>query len=388
MAQLPELQFAQPMTAYAQGRNQKLAEQLKGLEMKKAEKQMANLDQVSTLNEFKIKQAKTDALEEAFGTASKGLDFINQQEQAAMQSGKMTAEEIAQAKKGMLGDLVNHIGSTYGMEVGQQLTQNPELIAKMYGEKTMGQDAKSQHFDYMASDLNEEEIKKAKRINLGLAPRQGTKSKEERLVEEPDVAEKIIGYESKKAGAVEESKLRKKFELEPMLKAANAQAAVEGKDRGDDIVKLKFLDANMPNIESTVGILNELNKTATYTPAGLFVDSSFRTLGLPVPEGATTRAQAKSLIDTTILPLLKPTFGAAFTENEGNRLLATWGDQNASPEEKEMALQGMLTSVKLQAQTLRRKLGKSVPEEVKEGTVIGNDAGKELIFRNGQWEKY
>lgn len=218
-------------------------------------------------------------------------------------------------------------------------------------------------FNNLTSDLTDEEKDQARRIELGLSPRAGTITGTERIVGDEDLSDRVVTFEGDKAGAKEEATLEAQLEIAPMIADAKAQSAVVGADRGDDIVKLKFLDANMPNIETTVNKLNDLNEIATYTKGGLIVDEGFRQLGWKVPEGATARAQAKSLINTTILPLLKPTFGAAFTEQEGEKLLLTWGDDKASPEEKKMALEGMMMSVRLQGETLRRKLGKKAPEQ-------------------------
>ena len=43
-----------------------------------------------------------------------------------------------------------------------------------------------------------------------------------------------------------------------------------------------------------------------------------------------------------MLPLLKPTFGAAFTVEEGNKLEATFGDPDLSPEEKIASLEELI----------------------------------------------
>jgi hypothetical protein len=152
-----------------------------------------------------------------------------------------------------------------------------------------------------------------------------------------------------------------------------AMNSVVGADMGDDIVKEKFLEANMPNIESTVSKLNELNEIATYTTGGKIVDSAFRQLGFEVPKGATARAQATAIVNSTILPLLKPTFGSAFTEREGDKLVAVWGDPDASPTEKKMALEGMMMAVRLEHETVKRKLGKKINKKNKPASAPASD---------------
>ena len=57
------------------------------------------------------------------------------------------------------------------------------------------------------------------------------------------------------------------------------------------------------------------------------------------------------------LPLLKPTFGAAFTVAEGESLKATMGDPNATPEEKMAQLDAFIEQKMRTIGTKRRELG-------------------------------
>lgn len=320
------------------------------------------MDTVSPLVNLPPEQAAQALLERADTIAARGG---NPEDSLALAQNFMVQPEQAVRQINTITELMQN------ERARELIARDPSMLKVLEetglqglgGASALGTEAK--FFKSLTKDLTDEEKDIARRVELGLAPRAGTITGTERIVEDPDLADKVITFEADKAGSKEKSKLKQQLEIGPMIARANAQAAVEGKDRGDDIVRLNFLDSNAPNIEATVNKLNELNKIATYTTGGLIADGVFRQMGWTVPKGATARAQAQSLIATTILPLLKPTFGAAFTEQEGDKLLATWGDPDASPEEKEMALQGMMYSVKLQGETLRRKLGKKLKKASK-----------------------
>lgn len=330
-------------------------------------------EQVSKMDELGRMMRKDNILSIALG-ADQALNIQDPFERQAFLADRKNEVEARGGNASETDFLIGlpHEEQTQALEGLVEVGRN---FAGYGGGSGAGLGTDARFFGDLTKDLSDEDRDIARRVKLGLSPRAGTVTGTERIVEDDDLANKVIDFEGDKSGSKEKAKLTQQLEIGPMIAEAKAKAGVVGKDRGEDIVKLDFLDANMPNIETTVEKLNELNKIATYTTGGLMVDAGFRQMGWKVPEGATARAQAKSLIDTTILPLLKPTFGAAFTENEGNKLLDTWGDQNASPEEKEMALQGMMMSVRLQGETLRRKLDK---KKTKAGDAKENQASDNI----------
>ena len=119
---------------------------------------------------------------------------------------------------------------------------------------------------------------------------------------------------------------------------------------------LREKEAVLPQLEDTVNKLSELGKKATYTYAGQAKDITRRQLGLPASEGSVARAEYISLVDNQILPLLRQTFGAQFTEREGQSLKITLGDPNKSPEEKDAVLRSFIDQKKKQIETERRVL--------------------------------
>lgn len=177
----------------------------------------------------------------------------------------------------------------------------------------------------------------------------------------------------------------------PETKAAQAEASAAGQERGKETgaaqATLASMQANMPNLEKVVMDLSALGKTATYTQAGQLADATKRQLGLPVGEGATARTEYIAKVDNEVLPLLRQTFGAAFTQKEGESLKATLGDPNKSPEEKDAVLKAFIESKKAQVESLQRQTGQLSSSPLRftvTKTINGVTYGKD---KNGKWYK-
>ena len=125
-----------------------------------------------------------------------------------------------------------------------------------------------------------------------------------------------------------------------------AEAVSAGRARGTASVatdrETAEMERNLPGLREVVDQLYDLSSTATFTRAGRLRDAARRSFGLPAGEGAVDRASYIAVVDNQILPLLRQTFGAAFTAAEGDRLRATLGDPNASPEEKHAKLEAFI----------------------------------------------
>lgn len=157
-------------------------------------------------------------------------------------------------------------------------------------------------------------------------------------------------------GGIKESyQVTLKPEQMPETKREQAAAAEVGKEEGIAQANLQSLESNLPNLEKLVAELSEIGKTATYTAAGRASDAARRELGLPVGEGAEARRKYISKVDNEILPLLRQTFGAAFTQKEGETLKNTLGDPNVSPSEKDAILQSFIQSKYSQIESLKRR---------------------------------
>ena len=144
----------------------------------------------------------------------------------------------------------------------------------------------------------------------------------------------------------------------PSVRGAQAAAVESGKETSKQQTELTEMESNLPRLEVVVEQLSGLGKNATYTKSGQAYDIGRREVGLDPRESAIARKEYISKVDNEVLPLLRQTFGAQFTQKEGESLKATLGDPNASPAEKEAVLRSFIDSKRAQVETQKRKLGK------------------------------
>lgn len=147
----------------------------------------------------------------------------------------------------------------------------------------------------------------------------------------------------------------------PGFKREQAAQTAIGKDIGEKTGNLNSQIAKFPQLESTVLNLSALGRKATYTSAGQTWDEIIRQTGQVPREAAVARAEYISLVDNQVLPLLRDTFGAQFTEREGTSLKITLGDPNKSPEEKEAVLRSFIDQKIANIQSGARELGIEAP---------------------------
>lgn len=163
---------------------------------------------------------------------------------------------------------------------------------------------------------------------------------------------------------------------ESAVAGGKSRAAKIGTEMGEQEVSLAEMQANLPRLEAVVTQLSELGKNATYTKKGQFYDAMRREAGMTPRESSIARKEYIAKVDNEVLPLLRVTFGAQFTENEGKSLKVTLGDPDASPEEKDAVLRSFIDSKRAQVETQKRKLGADIPgpavnpAKVKVGSVV------------------
>ena len=132
-----------------------------------------------------------------------------------------------------------------------------------------------------------------------------------------------------------------------ILEESEASRAAEAR------TDLATIETGMPQLRDMVAGLGVLAQTATSTTAGRTRDDINRKFGLPTTQGAIDNRTYMATLDSEILPLLRQTFGAAFTAAEGDRLRKTLGDENLSPEEKQATLEAFITSKERRILTLQ-----------------------------------
>lgn len=196
--------------------------------------------------------------------------------------------------------------------------------------------------------------------------------------------------------------------LAAQKKMAEGRGAEIGKRQGENENLYRSMVSRMPQLENTVERLSKLGQAATYTSAGQVRDFALRELGMEVPDAATARAEYISMVDNEILPLLRDTFGAQFTQREGETLRATLGNPNVSPAEKDAVLRSFMRTKIETLGSARRELdyGQSIPDYTPRDVTIGGQqynpmggevapqiavnpqTGERLINRGNGWEKY
>ena len=125
-----------------------------------------------------------------------------------------------------------------------------------------------------------------------------------------------------------------------------ALGAAAGTQQATSNAEVAEMQRNMPGLLTVVDQLDVLADTATYTTGGQVRDRVAKELGMEPGEGAIARAEYIAVVDNQVLPLLRQTFGAAFTAKEGDTLRATLGDPDKSPAEKKAVLRAFIEQKK------------------------------------------
>lgn len=170
-----------------------------------------------------------------------------------------------------------------------------------------------------------------------------------------------------------------------------ASAKKQAENYNKDIDAYNTYVSKMPELKSQVSYLNKLAKDATYTKAGVAIDSATRQLGLPVGKGAVARTEYTAVINNQILPLLRETFGAQFTEREGEALRQSLGDVNKSPSEKQAVLNAFIKQKEMNIKSQERKVGQyggsshnTQPKNTTQRSV--SKSGRPIVKVNGVWQ--
>jgi len=166
----------------------------------------------------------------------------------------------------------------------------------------------------------------------------------------------VMTDKARTAGKVEQAKADVQLKTRPEVERLIKMGRARGDEDAQNKIALDNMEANLPVLKNFVGDLKKLGRVATYTKGGRAFDALARELGLKVPKGATARAKYQAMIDNQVLPLLKATFGAAFTVSEGDKLSATLGDINLSPDEKDAALDAFIEQKMVEVDVTRGKV--------------------------------
>jgi len=299
--------------------------------------------------EFKIDQAQGEKIYRAF----EGFDKL--------------APETRQAQIDFMMPELSKFG--FDAEDVDMLMNDPQqAMAIMERFKPIATDSATRNFNAMTNGMSAEDIDKARRIELGLDSRAGTLTGDERLGNDPSMTTKVANsqaaIEGAKSGAKETAKLDAQAELLPQIRADIKAAEVEATGKGESLSSYKKATAALPGLKEVVGRLKSLSDMATYTYGGRAFDEVVKQLGFGSTEGGTARVQMRSIVDNQVLPLLRETFGAAFTKAEGDSLRETMLDLDSTPEAKKATLDAFIEQKMRTLETQEREL--SVNDELLE----------------------
>lgn len=139
-----------------------------------------------------------------------------------------------------------------------------------------------------------------------------------------------------------------------------------GAARGEARADYESMVSKMPGLETVVSDLDKLAAKATYTTGGRVWDTARKEMGAEPREAAVARTQYIATVSNQILPLLRDTFGAQFTAKEGETLVATLGDPNVTPAEKQAVLKTFIEQKRRDVEALGRRTsqpGAAAPQE-------------------------
>ena len=229
----------------------------------------------------------------------------------------------------------------------QQRAQQGVMLGQKLGvfsgqiQATAGQRERQSLLDAINNPNSSDVAVKSAEVALGTRARAGSSSAE-RILESRDLTDKKIKLESDIAGGKEGAKLQKQLKFKPQITKAVKLAEAGAKARGETLTELARSEAALPGLINAVDQLKQLAPIATSTFGGRIFDFAVKESGFGSTKGATSRTKFIAIINNQVLPLLKETFGAAFTAQEGESLKATMGDPDVTPEEKMVQLDAFI----------------------------------------------
>jgi hypothetical protein len=260
---------------------------------------------------------------------------------------------------------------------GQVISALGDSVNLFNQQQGRGKSAVTRDFETKVNLVkNDPELKtpaaKAAAIDLGLEAR-ASSSAQERIALDPvltdAVAKSAATIEGATSGAREGEKLKQQRKHKPAITALVKLAEKEATERGETITALQRSKAALPGLTDAVDQLKELSSLATSTFGGKVFDFAVKQTGFGSTQGATSRAKFIAIVNNQVLPLLKETFGAAFTATEGESLKATMGDPDAAPEEKMAQLDAFIAQKLRDIETKERQLSQT--QDLSTGEFVG-----------------
>ena len=139
-------------------------------------------------------------------------------------------------------------------------------------------------------------------------------------------------------------------------KGYNKYTETTGKNLAEDEEQLRNLEANMPALQEMVSELQDLADKATYTATGRGINKVQTELFGRSTQGDVAAKGYETRVNQNLLPLLRQTFGSAFTEKDREQLQKTLGDPTAHPKIKHDALKSFIRNKQREIESKRRKI--------------------------------
>ncbi len=200
--------------------------------------------------------------------------------------------------------------------------------------------ASQREFGDLTEGMSDEDKAKARRIKLGLEPR--AVGSADQTIAGAGTADVVAETVSTIAEGKEGGKLAAQARMLPDIRAAIKRAETEALAAGETNVELIRAKAAMPGLIQVANKLKSLSDVATYTTGGKVFNTLVKELGFGATKGGTARKQMTSIVDNQVLPLLRDTFGAAFTAAEGDRLRDALLDPDSTPDAKKATLDAFI----------------------------------------------
>jgi hypothetical protein len=246
-------------------------------------------------------------------------------------------------------------------------------------EKSKQETSSNQDRDRLLNDLNSDnpDVVRSAEIALKLKPGAGNDTAAIRAATDTTLGGQIVNQIKAESGAREQGSQEVKSIFAPKLAAAIQVAKTKAESEGKVFSDLAKAEAGLPAVKDLIVQLKDLSEISTSNLSGRAFNSVVRELGFGATEGGTARAKFIAIVDNTLLPLLKQTFGAAFTVSEANQLKATLGDPNLSAGERNAQLDAFIENktnevrgLKSQAATIDIEDNTSPPDKFKGFTIL------------------
>lgn len=129
-----------------------------------------------------------------------------------------------------------------------------------------------------------------------------------------------------------------------------------GENYAEDLNTYNNLVANLPTLQTMVDELDALADKGTHTTLGRIADTILKEGFDKTSSGALASAAYQAKVNQNLLPLLRQTLGAAFTEKDREELIKTLGDPYATPAIKKDTLESFITNKQREIESKKRKL--------------------------------